>query len=381
MNMDIFLIAGLALVVALGFAAIFFSWQGYKAARESRGNEQATRLLQQQLEGLRLQLAENISRQTQTVNQQLDQLTTQVSRRLESVSEQMVNSQKAVGDRLDNAARVVGEVQKSLGALGQASERIFEVGKDIAGLQEILSAPKIRGGLGEFFLADLLQQILPARHFELQHSFRTGHVVDAVIKLGGRMVPVDSKFPMENFRKVLDTCSDEDRQAVKRKFAADVRKHVDAVAAKYILPDEGTYDFALMYIPAENVYYETVIKDDAGENKSLTEYALARRVIPVSPNSFYAYLQAIILGLKGFEIEENARTIMENLSRLQGDFRRFRDEFDVLGRHIGNTRTKYEEVEKRLGRFQDKLVAVEEEAAPAAVLPVAAGVKPAERDL
>ena len=137
-------------------------------------------------------------------------------------------------------------------------------------------------------------------------------------------------------------------------------KHIDAIAAKYILPDEGTYDFALMYIPAENVYYETIIKDDAGGgDKSLSHYALGKRVIPVSPNSFYAYLQVIIMGLRGMRIEERAKEIFQDLSRLRGDFSKFRDEFDLVGKHLSHAQSSFQSADKRLEQFDQKLVAVD----------------------
>jgi DNA recombination protein RmuC len=365
-------VLSLAVLLFAGLAVFLFL-----QLQRRPGSSDGQALLQQQLESLRGQLAESLNSQSQSMNQQVHQMTTQVNQRLEDVSRRVADSQRAVGDRLDNAARVVGEVQKSLGVLGEASARIFDVGKDIAGLQEILRAPKMRGGLGEYFLADLLGQILPLKHFRLQHTFKTGATVDAVISLGGKLVPVDSKFPLENFRRVIEAKTDEERKPLRKKFMVDVKKHIDAIATKYILPDEDTYDFALMYIPAENVYYEVIVKDeDADGEKSLTEYALKQRVVPVSPNSFYAYLQAIILGLRGFEIEENARTIMQNLGRLQGDFTRFREDFEVLGKHLSNTRGKYEEAEKRLTRVQEKLSSVSSEGelpapqTPAAELPL-----------
>lgn len=337
------------------------------ALRTRRDPPGALALLQQQIDLLRQQSTAAEQHQARTLTETLARLGSEVNRQLEAVSRQVMESQKTVGDRLDNAARVVGDVQKNLGALGEASERIFEVGKDIAGLQNILRAPKLRGGLGEFFLADLLGQILPPEHVSLQYAFRSRETVDAVVRVGGRLVPVDAKFPLENFRKMLEAPSDEERAGTRRKFAQDVRKHIDAIAAKYILPDEGTYDFALMYIPAENVYYETVIKDDA--DGALLEYALKRRVVPVSPGSFYAYLQAIVLGLRGFQIEENARRIMEDLARLRGDFARFADDFDTLGKHLANAKTKHDDAGRRLERFQEKLESVHEPAAPDTLLP------------
>jgi DNA recombination protein RmuC len=307
-----------------------------------------------QLDQLRGQVSQVLESSTQLIGH--------VNERLRESSEILQKTQQTLGERLDNAARVVGNVQKSLGSLEEANRKIYEVGKDIASLQEILRAPKLRGGLGEFFLADLLSQILPPDHFTTQFAFRSGEKVDAVIKLGGSMVPVDSKFPLENFKRMLEAATEEEKGKARKQFAADVKKHIDAIATKYILPDEGTYDFALMYIPAENVYYETIIKDDSlGGDRNLSQYALAKKVIPVSPNSFYAYLQAIVLGLRGMRIEERAKEIFQNLKRLEGDLERFKEDFRLVGKHLGNAQSAYAGADKRLDQFGQKLLAADAE--------------------
>jgi DNA recombination protein RmuC len=280
----------------------------------------------------------------------------QVNTQLNQVTQQLQKSTGDLNTRLDNAARVVQEVSKGLGSLSEATKKVFDVGKDIASLQEILRSPKLRGGLGELFLGDLLSQIFPPAYFTLQHKFKSGEAVDAVIRLGHNLVPVDAKFPLENFRRIVETASEEERKVAKKKFIADVKKHIDAIASKYILPDEGTFDFALMYIPAENVYYELIIRDEAVDtDKALLNYAFAKRVIPVSPNSFYAYLQTILLGLKGLHIEEQAQEILKDLERLSGDFERFRADFELVGKHLTNVKTKYDEADKRLEKFGDRL--------------------------
>ena len=271
----------------------------FQSILQERREDPSWLLMQQQIGQLGVQFGQVLESSTQIVQQQLGQILGHVNERLRENADILQRTQQSLGERLDNAARVVGSVQKSLGGLEEANRKIYEVGKDIASLQEILRAPKLRGGLGEFFLEDLLGQILPSQHFATQYSFRSGEKVDAVIKLGGSLVPVDSKFPLENFKRILEATADDDKTRAKRQFVGDVRKHIDAIAAKYIVPDEGTYDFALMYVPAENVYYETIIKDELPGEKNLSQYALSKRVIPVSPNCFYAYLQAIILGLKG----------------------------------------------------------------------------------
>ncbi|HUJ18199.1 MAG TPA: DNA recombination protein RmuC [Nitrospirota bacterium] len=357
----------IAILILLTLVLLVLIW--FVLQSRNKAVDPAVSLLQQEVESLRGQLTESMQRGQESVNLQLGVITSQVNNQLGQVTTQVNNQlgqvttqlQKSTGDlnaRLDNAARVVQEVSKSLGGLNEATKKVFDVGKDIASLQEILRSPKLRGGLGELFLGDLLAQIFPPAYYSLQHRFRSGEAVDAVIRLGDNLVPVDAKFPLENFRRVVETGEDE-QKAAKRKFIADVKKHIDAIAGKYILPDEGTFDFALMYIPAENVYYELIIKDEAVDTeKALINYAFTKRVIPVSPNSFYAYLQTILLGLKGLHIEEQAQDILKNLARLSGDFRKFQEEFELVGKHLSNTKARYDEADKRLERFGDRLQAL-----------------------
>lgn len=172
------------------------------------------------------------------------------------------------------------------------------------------------------------------------------------------MVSVDSKFPLENFKKIMSADNEEEKRQARKTFINDVKKHVDSIAEKYILPDEGTFDFALMYIPAENVYYELIVKENIDEKQTLSSYAMEKKVIPVSPCSLYLYLRTIVQGLKGMRIEENVQEIIKQLNRLTGDMKRFRDEFDVLGRHIVNIKNKYDEAEKRVSNFEGKLLSI-----------------------
>jgi DNA recombination protein RmuC len=326
---------------------------------QAKHEERSLLLMQQQIDQLRVHFTQVLDNSVQSIQRQLGQVLGHVNERLKENADVLNSTQQSLGERLDNAARVVGQVQRSLGGLEEANRKIYEVGKDIASLQEILRAPKLRGGLGEFLLEDLLGQILPSQHFSIQHGFRSGEKVDAVIKLGSGLVPVDAKFPLENFRRIVEVANDEEKNRARRQFVVDVKKHIDAIAGKYILPDEGTYDFALMYIPAENVYYETIIRDGVPEEKSLSHYAMGKHVIPVSPNSLYAYLQAIVLGLKGMKIEDRAKEIIQYLNRLQGDFSKFRDEFALLGKHVGHAQASYQTADRRLEQFGQKLLAAD----------------------
>src|SRR3989304_4736596 len=316
--------------------------------------------MQQQMEQLRGQMGDGLNKNISLLTEQLRAINEQVNQQLHLVNQQLQNSSGQIGQRLDSAREVISKVSEKLGELSTASEQIHEVGKNIATLQEILQPPKLRGGLGEQFLGELLSQILPPEFFTLQYSFLSGERVDAVVKLGQRLVPIDSKFPLDNFRRLIECKTDEDRKASQKLFNRDVKKHIDDIASKYIVPQEGTYDFALLYIPAENVYYETITKDDSfGEEKGILNYALKKKVIPVSPNLFFAYLQVIILGLKGLRIEKDAQKILALLASLKKDLGGFQEDFQLVGKHITNAMNKFEEARRRLDKFNFKLEQIE----------------------
>ncbi|MCJ7494475.1 MAG: DNA recombination protein RmuC [Deltaproteobacteria bacterium] len=362
--MEIGILALLGILIVL---VLFFFVQSTRQWREMRATKEkdpAFLLLQQQIDGLRDQVGRSLDGNVQLMNQQLSSLSGQVTSQLNSIASQ-VSEQVGTGMGLIQKASQhfgdrVQEVQSRLAQLDEANKRILEVGRSIASLQEILRAPKIRGGLGEFLLGDLLAQIMPAEYFTLQHSFKSGERVDAVIRLSQGLVPVDAKFPLENFQKGLLAEDDGAKKSFLKLFAADVKKHVEAIASKYILPHEGTCDFALMYIPAENVYYEAFIKDEAlGEGKSLREYAFVKHVVPVSPNSFYAYLHTILLGLRGMKVEESARQILRELGGLRGQLDKFQEEFRKLGKHLEQSKGSYDSSQRQLEKFSDKLAAVE----------------------
>jgi len=324
---------------------------------EGRDGQEAVR---REVGDFALRMRDDMSGLQQSVATELKGVSTEVTHQLHEGMKLIQTAQTTMGDRLDHAARVVGEVQGSLGKLGEATQRVVEVGKDIQGLEQILKSPKVRGGLGETLLAELLSQMLPQEHFALQHSFKSGERVDAALRIGDRLVAVDAKFPLENFRRMLDEADEDKRRPVRRQFVRDVKTRIDEIAKRYILPDEGTFDFALMYVPAENVYYEIIIKDetDLGD-EAIAAYALAKRVVPVSPNSFYAYLQVIILGLRGLRIEANAQVILNDLARLAGDLDKVREPLRTLGRHLGNAQSQFTEAERALDRFGTKLETIE----------------------
>jgi DNA recombination protein RmuC len=288
----------------------------------------------------------------------LDQLlvvrNTEVDGRLEAITATMDRRlgelDSKVDRRLEHAVEQTNAIHKQLGEVGQATLQMAEQAKELSQLQQILRPPKARGGFGELLLENLLRDRLPPTSFELQYGFAGGERVDAAIKVD-RIVPIDSKFPLDNFERMLSAENDIERQQFEKLFARDVKSHVDAIAGKYIRPDEGTYDFALMYLPSEAIYYELA----CGRTGALLAYAHDKRVLPVSPTTLTAYLQVIVLGLKGLQIEQHAHEVMAYCARLQKDFGRFKEDFELVGTHLGRAQNKFGEAEKRLGRFETKL--------------------------
>ncbi len=334
-----------ALAVALVIAAALLARRpapaGDLADAAAQGAVQQTAL---QMEALRAQMTRS-----------LEALAGRMLELERAMHGQVVEIQRNVNDGLEKTAAQLSTVQQSLVRTNELVRQVEEAGKEMAALQDILRPPKLRGQLGELMLGQVLRQVLPDGCFEEQYEFPRSRVrVDAVIRLSGGMVPVDSKFPMESCQRLFLASTDEERKRCRAAFLRDVRSHVDAIASKYILTDEGTFDFALMYVPAENLYYEIITGGGAGDD-GVYAYALGRKVVPVSPNSFYAYLQAVALGLKGLRIERNAQQIMGHLSQLAGDLGKFQGEFETLGRHLANAHTKYDEADKRLARFGDRL--------------------------
>ena len=249
-----------------------------------------------------------------------------------TLTEQLDRTHRAIGDRLDNAAKVISTVSKELG-------QVQEIGRTMKDFQDFLRSPKLRGNIGEQVLRDLLEQILPKESFRLQHRFKTGEMVDAAILTDKGLIPIDAKFPMENFRRIVQAESETEKERMTKDFIRDVKKHVETISRKYILPQEGTVDFAVMYVPAEAIYYEIVM-----HNANLNTYAHDKKVLLVSPNSFYYFLRVIMLGLEGKRIEETSQRILEALSTIRIDSIKFRENLSKLGTHVTHAKNALDRV-------------------------------------
>jgi DNA recombination protein RmuC len=238
---------------------------------------------------------------------------------------------------LDNATRIMSDVQRNLGEM-------TEVGRGIKTLQEFLQSPKLRGGLGEEILNEMIGQTFPKNAFHLQYAFKSGMKVDAVLKTDAGLLCIDSKFPMENFAKMV-----KGEDGAKRDFASDVKKHITDIARKYILPEENTCDFALMYIPSESIYYEIA------NTPELMNYSRSLRVYPVSPNTLYAHLQVLLLSFQGKELESKSKQVFAMLRGIQKDYSKVEESLGVLGKHLTNAHNQMGNVSMVFGSMGQKL--------------------------
>ena len=259
-----------------------------------------------------------------------------------NVTQILQENSKQLNERLDRASQVMQEVNKEVG-------KMSEIGRNMEELQQFLKSPKQRGNIGEQVLKDLISQIFPKNSFHLQYAFKSGEKVDAAIKTDAGILSIDAKFPMENFQRMTKAETKEEKLGFQKEFSRDVKKHIDAISKKYILPDEGTMDFALMYVPSESVFYEIVNLDD------LVEYARRQRIYVVSPSTLYAHLQTILLSFEGKKIESRSKEVFQLLRALQIDYKKVDESLDLLGKHLTNATSQYTNVSKGITTLGNKL--------------------------
>jgi DNA recombination protein RmuC len=277
------------------------------------------------------------------LERRLSDIDARVDRRFGDLDGKLLSTQQS-------STKTAVDIAAKLTRVEGATEQMLARANDLARLEQILRPPKARGGFGELLLENLLRDRLPPAAYQIQYGFKSGERVDAVIRVE-KLIPIDAKFPLDNFERMIEAETAGERELYSKAFARDVKGHIDAIAQKYVKPAEGTYDFAFMYLPVEGIYYELV----SGPTGALLKYAHDRCVFPVSPTTFTAYLQVIAFGLKGMEFEQNAHEVMAYLADLRKDFGRFREDFELVGTHLGRAQTKYVDAEKRLDRFDGKL--------------------------
>jgi DNA recombination protein RmuC len=353
--------------VLIGVAILVAALVLWLVLQGSQGQKKNA-VLESQLSELRRELQTIATSQAQSAGK-VDAIGQSVTQRLDSVSKALqdgvkdsanisAQSQTAVRDEIKNTREMMERIQKQLGEVQLAGQQMSQTAQT---LETILGGAKSRGMLGEVTLERLLEDALPKERYQRQYRFSSGEAADVVVFLRDKMLPIDSKFPLDAFRRMGEQIHSQgtspapaQADEARRAFATAVKGHADAIAKKYILPNEGTLGIALMFVPSESVFYELLMTTDA-KSMPLDEYCRSKNVIAVSPNTLYAHLQVILMGLQGMQIEENAKRLHASLAGLQKQMENFTDAFGKLGTHLKNAQQSYGEADKRFEKAQDTL--------------------------
>jgi DNA recombination protein RmuC len=349
--MDAFLIGGVILVAIL---VIWLAMQALQSREKSGAIESQMNELRRDLQTIATSQASSTG-QLETiakgVAQRLDSVTPALQDAIKNsaqITGQMTSdAQTKMADELKNTREQISQIQRQLGEVQQAGKQMSQTAQT---LESILGGAKSRGSLGEVTLERLLEDSLPSAQYAMQYRFSSGEAADAVIKLRDKkLMAIDSKFPLDAYRRIAAEGDD-----ARRAFSTAVKGHADAITKKYIVPDEGTLDVALMFVPSESVYYELLQTSD-NKGQPLDAYCRDKKVIAVSPNTLYAHLCVIAMGLRGMQMEENAQRLLESLSGMEKQMEKFADKFDTLGNHLKNAQQSYSESDKLFERAQNTL--------------------------
>lgn len=288
-----------------------------------------------------------------------------------SMNDQMSKSRETLNENLqkqfDASARIIKEVTDNVKGVTAQLTKLDETNRQVVGfadqmksLENILKNPKQRGILGEFFLENLLSNQLPPTHFKMQYAFKNGEIVDAALFVRDKIIPVDAKFSLENYNKMMDEKNESERQRQEKEFKSDLKKRIDETS-KYVRTEEGTTDFAFMFIPADGVFYNLLsirIGTLDINTHDLIEYAFQKKVILVSPMTFYAYLQTVMQGLKALQIEQSAHEIQKRVGELGRHLNSYQDYMVKLGNHLNTTVSSYTNAGREFGKIDKDVIRI-----------------------
>ena len=300
-----------------------------------------------------LLIKEDLTQLNDTVGKLKDSLQKDINDRLDKNSEQMAK-------QLQSSATIIKDVTEKLTALEKTNQQVGDIADELKVLQTVLSNPKQRGVLGEFYLEQILQNLLPQGTYELQHKLKEGMIVDAVIKLDDKLLPIDSKFSLENYNRLIEAKKDE-KPAIEKAFKEDLKKRIDETA-KYILPKAGTLEQALMFIPSEAIYYDLLahkVGASGVNGRDLMQYAaVEKRVTIVGPSTLSAMLQVVSQGLKSLEIQKDTEIIRKNVEQLGKHLKNVDGYFNRLGTSLGATVSHFNNAHKELGKVDKDVIKI-----------------------
>jgi len=328
------------ILIILVVVSLFLSWIIFSLKKKIEGGdekEKTTAILE------RLKI---LSEQNSELRQSMD---VKLSETHKATQEQIKSTMQVVHGITGQSSKQIADVVAGLTKLEETNKQVVNFSAQLQNLQDILKNPKQRGVLGEYFLEETLKNVLPPNAYQMQYKFKNGEIVDAVVFVQKKIIPIDSKFSLENYERVIAENSPQERERVERSFKQDLKSRIDETS-KYIRPEEGTLDFAFMFIPSEAVYYDLLVNKVGAiqvSTRNLIEYAFCeKKVIIVSPTSFLAYLQTVLQGLRSLQIEENAKQIMHNVEKLGKHLNVYEDYFKKLGNHINTTVNSYNHASK-----------------------------------
>jgi DNA recombination protein RmuC len=339
--MEIILVFVVVLLLAvLGLLVYVFFFRKV----ETKDDSQSLLLMQQQIQELSRAMREQMS--------ESNRLAQEGSRLQFRESKELIQTiNREVNEQLRNVVKSVSEV-------GESSKQVFQVADQLKELQDILKNPKQRGILGEYYLETVLQNVLPPESFEMQYAYSDGIIVDAAVFVKGKVIPVDSKFSLENYNRFVEAKEGSEKVALEKAFVNDLKLRITETA-KYIRPSEKTTDFAFMFIPHEGIYYDLLSnKVGVGEENLIQRAAGTHKVIIVSPTSFLAYLQTVMQGLKAMEIEERAQDIIKNVEKLSTHIAKYEDYYHKLGKTLETTVNHYNAGYKELGKIDKDVMRI-----------------------
>lgn len=312
-----------------------------------------------------------IQQQLQELNRTMQTQLGESSKEMQSSARQQFRDSKELIQTITKEVNEqLRDVVKSVTTVGESSKQVFQVADQLKELQNILKNPKQRGVLGEYYLETVLHNVLPPESFQMQYAFEDGEIVDAAVFVKGKVIPVDSKFSLENYNRYIDAPDGEEKTKLERAFVNDLKLRITETS-KYIRPTEGTTDFAFMFIPHEGIYYDLLSnKVGAGEENLIQRAAGKYKVIIVSPTSFLAYLQTVLQGLKALAIEERAQDIIKNVEKLSGHLGKYEDYYQKLGKTLETTVNHYNAGYKELNKIDKDVVRITGESAGINVLEI-----------
>ncbi len=340
MDTNFLFIIGVTVLIVGAAVGIIISYIK-KIVGKKPEDEQSQKLMLEVIKDLRQEVQNSGLKNRQELQQRLDQIDTKLSKGLKHSSE-------TLQEQFKQSAQIISEVTKRLTKLDETNKQVLNFSEQLESLQNILKNPKHRGVLGEYFLETLLSKVLPPNTYKMQYKFKNGDIVDAAIFTKDSIIPIDSKFSLEKYNKIMQETNKENREKLEKSFKMDIKNRIDETA-KYIRPEEGTTDFAIMFIPAEGIFSNLLVYKVGTiklNTQDLHQYALSKKVMISSPNSFFAYLQTILHGLKSMKMEENVKQIIKQIEKLGNHLNAYKEHHDKVGSHLGTTVNAYNKANK-----------------------------------